>query len=107
MPPFELNQIFDYCLKDNPFFVFTLNKVCRNFSEILKEDNPKINISPHIMNVVPNVVSERKLIRVAGRSSGLILLIKSIFKDNANWANAWLSLKELNNRWFEIANVWW
>ena len=80
LPPLVLQQIFQHCLDDDPLSVFTLKQVCHTFSEMLKGAYPKGYISPQIMDVVPNVLSVRKLIRVAGKSSGLILNIKSIFQ---------------------------
>ena len=70
---------------------------------MLKGANPRVYISPQSMAVVLNILTVRKLIRVAGKSSRLILIIKSIFQ--GEMANAWLSLKEPDNRWFDIENI--
>lgn len=57
LPPLVLHKIFQYCLEDDLLSVFTLKEVCHNFSELLKEANPRVYISPQTMGVVPNILS--------------------------------------------------
>ena len=67
---------------------------------------PRIHISWSVLQNIPNPVSVRRLIRRSGRGSGLALEIRNILA-NPRWSNAWLRLREEDNRNFFIVNVWY
>ena len=86
-----------YHLKQvNSFFKATVNS----------QRNPRIYISPSILQHPPSPLSVRRLISACGRGSGLGIAIRGII-NNSQWYNAWLFLENLENRWFSVQHIIW
>lgn len=87
-------KIFSVCMKDDPLSrFFFISKVHSLFEEIFElSPYPRVYISPQVLEHVDDPISVRKLIRFAGRLSGLVMELKSISRKSKVWANAWLRL---------------
>ena len=81
-----------------------VNKLFRNIVD--RTALPKLYISYNVLPAIPRPVSVRRLIRVSGRGSGLIIEVRRILR-SPNWCNAWLFLSEIENRWFELRKIWY
>ncbi|KAL8587425.1 hypothetical protein ACOMHN_062158 [Nucella lapillus] len=69
--------------------------------------NPKLHIGDYVMQHIPDPVSIRRIIRNAGKGSGLVKEIQQRFGSDPRWANAWLHLRDHGYRSFEVVDVFW
>ena len=107
LPPEIWTIIINMCLKNDPSLRFTLRYVCNTFRNIVDlTPFPQIYIAPEVLLRVPTPVSIARLITRAGRQSGLAVELRRIFT-KSRWYQAWLHLRELDNRWFRIVYIWW
>lgn len=111
LPDLVMEKIILISIESNPEMIFSLNKVCQFFSTVIQKNGykyPTLYISRSILKSVPEVISVRKLIRLFGRHSGLMLEVRHILKPyGPKWINAWLLLNPLPNNWYEVNNVFW
>jgi hypothetical protein len=107
LPPEIWTAVIQRTLRQDPSSRYILMYVCKMFLNILRTfPLPCIYISPEIMMNVRRLISVRRLMRVSGRNSGLVLEIRGLLR-NTRWANAWLHLRERGNRWFDVTYIWW
>ena len=107
LPPEIWTIIINHAISRDPSSRYTLMYVNRMFLNILRTiPLPSLYISPDILLNVPRILSVRRIIRVSGRNSGLVMAVRQIVR-NPRWANAWLHLRETDNRWFDITYIWW
>lgn len=111
LPDLVMEKIILMCIESNPEMIFSLNKVCQFFSTIIQKNGykyPTLYLSSSVLKSVPEVLSVRKMIRLFGRNSGLMLEVRHILKPyGPKWINAWLLLNPLPNNWYEVNNVFW
>lgn len=111
LPDLVMEKIILISIESNPEMIFSLNKVCQFFSTIIQKNGykyPTLYISRSVLKSVPEVISVRKLIRLFGRHSGLMLEVRHILKPyGPKWINAWFLLNPLPNNWYEVNNVFW
>ncbi|KAL8575998.1 hypothetical protein ACOMHN_052016 [Nucella lapillus] len=69
--------------------------------------NPKLHIGDYVMQHIPDPVSIRRIIRNAGKGSGLVKEIQRRFGSDPRWANAWLHLRDHGYRSIEVVDVFW
>ncbi|KAL8573961.1 hypothetical protein ACOMHN_029408 [Nucella lapillus] len=89
---------------------YSLRKVNSFFqSEVDKMNipNPKLHIGDYVMQHIPDLVSIRRIMRNAGKGSGLVKEIQRRFGSDPRWANAWLHLRDHGYRSFEVVDVFW
>jgi len=95
------------CLTIDPSSRYRLQRVIFFFCSIVnKVPLPVLYIPYALMPVVPNPVSVRRLLTVAGRNSSLMMEVRLII-NNSRWANAWLHLNEMDHAWYQTRNIWW
>ena len=104
--PRELqSMIIHYLLNISPASRYSLQRVNVFFRNIVAQvPLPQIHISRHVLSEVPEPVSVRRLVRSAGRGSGLALELRRILS-NQRWYNAWLWLSEQQHRNFEVLDI--
>ena len=66
----------------------------------------RLQISSFVLPQVSNLVSVRRLVLAAGRSSGLALELRRILR-KPRWFDAWLWIQEEEHRIFNVVNVWY
>ena len=99
--------IIQHTLRIDPNSRFTLQNVNRFFRQIVHGyPLPSLHINYSVLQVVPIPISVRRLIRAAGRYSWLGLEVRRII-NRPSWFNAWLFLIEIDNRMFELRNIWY
>ena len=98
-------KITDYAIdmfSETRKYLCDVNKLFRNIVD--RTALPNLYISYNVLPAIPGPVSVRRLIRVSGRASGLIIKIKRILR-SLNWCNHWLFLSVIKDRWFEMRKI--
>lgn len=111
LPDLVMEKIILMCIDSNPEMIFSLNKVCQFLWTIIQKNGYKyltLYLSSSVLKTVQEVLSVRKMIRLFGRNSGLMLEVRYILKPyGPKWINAWLFLNKLPNNWYEVNNAFW
>lgn len=109
LPNLVLDNIISTTVRMYPAMLFTLQHVSRYFMHCIERIGyPLIYLSPALLYDVPRRISVCRLTRLYGRNSGLMIAVREALREsNRPCAYAWLSLAELDNRWFEIRDVHW
>lgn len=106
LPPEVLENIISHVLLENMAMLFVINRVSKLFREIASKYCPKLYIRPSL-NVSSGIISVRKLIKLAGKNSGLLNEIRTLFSDRRDWMNAWLDLQCESLGWFILKDIFW
>ena len=97
-------MIIKETIKIEPMSIYNLLKVNKFFQNtVCKIGLPRLYINPTFFYPVPRPVRVRRLIRVFGSGSGLLLRLREIIHKRG-WSNAWLFLQEKDNFWYDV--VW-
>lgn len=94
-----------FVLDREPSYRFRLRNVNTLFRTIIDDTPcPMVYISPNVLHSVPSPVSVRRIIRLVGSGRGLVLELKRVIA-SPFWHHAWLNLREVDNRWFEVQDI--
>ena len=99
--------IIHHALRVSPASRYTLRLVNSFFRDaVAMIPLSQLHINYFVLPHVPNPVSVRRLVRGAGRGSGLAVELRRILA-NRRWFDAWLWLREEDHRTFHVVNVWY
>jgi len=113
LPNEILSEIIRWCMHDDCHMLGSFNRVSNEFKTLTKAFLPQIHLNDSLVqrlglhSVLENFVSVRKLIRIAGKRSGLALRIRQLFSLNRRWYSAWLIISALNFGNFVINDIFW
>lgn len=109
LPYLVLRQIIVFSIQMHPLMRYTLQRVSAFFeATVVSLGYPALHLNPEQMHNVPRIVSVRRLSRVFGSHSGVMLRLRNIMLSaGGRWFNAWLTLQEMNYDWYEIRDISW
>lgn len=102
-------MIIKIVLQEDPSSRFNVKCVSRFFKEIVYQiPPPRLYLAPERFSNVPvSPISVRKILKIAGSYSGLVLEVKKIIP-YPYWVNAWLFLRlDSFCGWYVIERIWY
>ena len=109
LPDLVLEKIIHITISKYPLMRYTLQRVSHSFERVVRKYGyPSIYLRPGESLNMPSIVSVARLCRIYGSHSGLGLNLRRILHAaGGRWYRAWLTLKMVENGWFEIRDVNW
>lgn len=90
-------------------FLRDVSTGCREIIESLHKPMPEVYLNPSVLSKpeMEFTISVRKLMKLAGKNSGLLIAIRAILQSAKNWVSAWLVLSHIGLGWYAVENVFW
>lgn len=101
------NQLVQYCLmqRDPVFAKFLVGSVRKPIERIYLNNHVDVKLNCGTLPYI--TVSVRRISKLAGQGSGLMLSIRNILQGNAHWFNAWFVLVAGKRGWYVINDIFW